>query len=329
MSRIATRITCIGVLVGVGFSVALPEATANPPKIRFPKVKKPVTGKVGGGKLKFKPPATTSQSVSPPAPQCTIKTSELIDTRIDIQAQVSLMRKLAGTKAQRREASSMFQAIKNGDLDGIYLNWRKAVADRGALMSPKKGWWDLIPTGSKSTCLLEPSGQDPMMIFRKDLTQVEVDAALTSAWNSCGLPLVAEPCAYDVDLTKPEDDPVECKVDKDCTDAGIGDFCATATNTCGITIGPPETIKPGVKPTGQRSTCFDAAKTTWLSSVKKCQDDEFPKLAQCTIENLASPSPVGLAKCLYKAYSDKESCKRKAFDAYEHQRTVVCPAKPI
>lgn len=338
ITRSLARLAALGLFAGLGFSsvtsdagaasrpLRLPSAKTKKPKkkrLRLPGSKKKKTKKKKGLRLPgAKKKSAPVQSVSPPAPTCTIKTSELLDQRIDIKAQVSLMRKLAGSRAQRREASSMFLAIKDGTLDGMLLNWRKAVADRGASMTPQKGWWQLIPSGQTSTCLQEPAGADPMIIFRKNMTQPQVDAALSSAWKQCGLPLVKEPCAYDVDLTKPKDDPIECTTDKDCTDKGIGDFCNTSRNTCGINVGGHTVTGK----TGKRAKCYDQAKKTWLKSVKTCQNDEFPRLAECTLEN--ATNPLGLAKCLHDSYKEKESCKRDAFGAYEYKRKTVCPGKP-
>ena len=314
------RFGMIGLCAGLGVSFGTGTAEAAPKKKIMPRK---------AFKLKIRRVGSKSKKVSPPAPACTIKTSEILDQRIDIKAQTSLMRRLSRSHADRRLASSMFQAVKQGKLAGILLNWRKAVADRGARMSPQKGWWDLIPTGKLSTCLRQPGNEPPMIIFRKDLSDAQVDAVLASAWNECRLPLVREPCAYDVDLVKPQDDPVECKTDADCIQKGIGDFCNTSLNLCGINVPGPGPITPSKPKTGQRAKCFDQAHATWRAGVTSCENAEAPKLAKCALDHFLSPDPLGLAKCLLDSASEKESCKRQKFNEYEHKRKHVCPKKPV
>ncbi len=184
-----------------------------------PGTKRPGTKKPGG-----------NESVTPPK-ACTIKTSDIINKKVDIGAQYSLMRKMSGDLYSRVEASSMLKAIEDGRLAGIFLPPRKAVSDRGKRMSPPKGYWQMIPKGKASTCLKQPAGEPPMILYRTNQTPGQIDAALTSAWKECGLLNLPDPCEYVVNLHKPQ---VECNTDQDCITKKIGDFCNTETNTCGV-----------------------------------------------------------------------------------------------
>ncbi len=167
---------------------------------------------------------------------------DFVHKKIDIGAQYSLMRKMAGDRESQLEATSIFMAIEDGRLAGIYLPPRKPVSDRGARMKPQRGYWDLIPKGKNSICLQEPAGEQPMIIYREKLSKAQIDAALTTAWMECGLANVPEPCGYTV-IHKPPPD-VECNTDKDCIDKGKGDFCNTQLHICGVDFPDDEVIGP-------------------------------------------------------------------------------------
>ncbi len=154
---------------------------------------------------------------------CTWKESDIIDPHIEVSAQKLLMSKMSQGGSGAKQASAMISAVKSGDLAGIYLNSRKAVADRGQQLSPPVGWWDLIPTGKNSTCLLQPSAEPPMIIFRSNLSQAQLDQALSSAWSQCGLPTPTT-CGYKDDMGPPPAK-AECTHEASCIFEGKGNYC--------------------------------------------------------------------------------------------------------
>jgi hypothetical protein len=138
-----------------------------------------------------------------PGEYCVWKTSDIIDARIDIGAQYSLMRKMGDGPPVSRDASAMIGAIKSGELAGILLPPRQAVSERGQRMSPPRGYWQLIPSGQDSICLKEPAGEPPMIVYREKMTPDRIDRALSDAWRQCGLATPDPPCDYIVDRFKP------------------------------------------------------------------------------------------------------------------------------
>ncbi len=134
---------------------------------------------------------------------CEWRTSDIIDPRISIGAQTSLMRKMADGPPTSLSASAMIGAIKRGHLAGILLPPTQAVSDRGARMQPPRGHWDLIPAGQNSICLQEPAGESPMIVYRTELEPWAIDAALDDAWAQCGLQTPNPPCDYVVDRHRP------------------------------------------------------------------------------------------------------------------------------
>lgn len=185
-----------------------------------------------------------SDPTPPPANNavCTLDSMDFVHKKIDIGAQYSLMRKMAGDRESQLEATSIFMAIEDGRLAGIYLPPRKPVSDRGRRMKPQRGYWDMIPKGKDSVCLKKPAGEPPMIIYREKLSKARVDAALTAAWADCGLANVPEPCDYTV-IHKPPPQ-VECNTDQDCIDKNKGDFCNTQLHVCGVNFPDDELIGP-------------------------------------------------------------------------------------
>ena len=177
----------------------------------------------------------TSASI---APSCEIRTSEIIRTQIDIGAQYSMMRKMSGDHASRLEASSIMHALDTGALEAVLLPPRKAVSDRGRRMTPQQGYWTMIPKGKNSVCLKEPAGEPPMILYRENLEASQIDAAISEAWNDCGIEPLRRPCEYIVDLHKPDWD---CTTDEECRQRHKSDlyFCSPDTHTCGVDL--PET----------------------------------------------------------------------------------------
>jgi hypothetical protein len=317
-----TRLALVAVAAGLA-GPAVTTAAAAPVKRTTKKTTKAIA------KPLTKPGAGNQTTL----PACWIKTSDILDKRIDIGAQYSLMRKMGGTFEQRREASSMITAVKKGELAGILLPPRKAVSDRGQRMSPPTPYWEMIPKGQNAVCLKQPAGEPPMIVYRENMSDPNVDAALSDGWSQCGLRLLREPCGYEVDLVKPEEKKLECETHADCESKKIGNFC-TDRNTCEYHF--PDGGISGKPPTGERGKCYDEAKRTQRTKQKACEAEEFTSLARCTSSYLISegkkpgdPSnKVKLAGCILKGALEKEKCKRAAYDEYEHQRKHVCPSKP-
>ncbi|MDH5426731.1 MAG: hypothetical protein OEZ57_04850 [Nitrospirota bacterium] len=200
--------------------ITIPNSQLTKPRIpiRRPQTKKPPSPPPTGG---TKDPlgendGSQGQPVSPPASQCVVKTSDIVfDPQIDIgdndgsgeSAKQSLLRMLShGTVEQRRAASGMVQAIKSQRLAGIFQWNKQAVSVRSQALTPPRGPWDLIPKGQLSTCLREPIGDAPMIIYsRQPMHPSMLDQALVIAWGQCGLPTPNSPCQYVGDMgNKPQ-----------------------------------------------------------------------------------------------------------------------------
>ena len=152
----------------------------------------------------------------PPVPQCTVKTSDIVHSlKIDIgnndsqttSAKQSLFRMMIhGDVEARRDASGMVKATENGTLAGIFQRNKGPVSARGQRMTPKKGWWELIPEGQLGMCLKEPKSEFPMIIYREqEMSTSQLDTMLRQAWHQCDLPALPFPCVYQKDLgNKPQ-----------------------------------------------------------------------------------------------------------------------------
>lgn len=268
-----------------------------------------------------------------PITECTIGTNDLIHEKIDVSAQVSMMRKMSGSAASRAEASSIYHAIEVGRLAGIYLPPRGVVSARGRMMSPQKGYWQLIPKGELSTCVVGPDGEAPMIVYRENLAPSQIDAAISSAWKSCGLPQVTHQCTYDRNLERPPEKESECESDDDCLAIpGAGNKCNLETNTCFHEFGPghidtceqprctpgiPATVDPQCGMTVTRelreclpvpgevcgvcenagkgaSACHKQNERKHHAEIRKCKDEHSPaKTAGYTAKCLAQ-----MAKCV-------------------------------
>ncbi len=131
-------------------------------------------------------------------------TQDVIDQRISVDAQYSLIRMCRSQdNAKRDDVTSMLSAIiDDGTLAGIYqVNHQPPAMRAGALGT---GWWNLIPKGNDSTCVKGMGGRGksaPMIVYRKNIGPYKsrVDQALKTAWRMCkdvyGLPARAGiPC---------------------------------------------------------------------------------------------------------------------------------------
>jgi len=119
---------------------------------------------------------------------------ELIDERIDLNAQRSLLRISKTNRVV--EAKLMFKAVKSGVLGGIY----KADTQIPALRAVRMGtlWFNLIEKGRDSRCLKVPQGEKPIIVFRKSLVEpqtkaIAMDAALLSGFSACGFKATVPP----------------------------------------------------------------------------------------------------------------------------------------
>jgi hypothetical protein len=153
---------------------------------------------------------------------CIWKTTDIMDHRIDIGAQRSLMRQMSEGPPESREASAMIGAVKEGTLAGILLPPRQAVAERAQRLEPPKNYGDLL-SGRNSICLREPAGEPPMIVYRQNLEPEQIDEALHTAWAECDLPTPEPPCLYVVDAWAPRK---ECTDDNECTLKGLGWVCS-------------------------------------------------------------------------------------------------------
>src|SRR6266542_624132 len=129
----------------------------------------------------------------------TYTTKDVIDNRISIPAQHSLVR-LSKNPATSVDAVGMLEEVKAGRLAGIFcVNWQNA-AQRAIRLG--KSWWTVIPRGEDAVLLLDPDdlmGGPPMVAFRRELdpdcgligreeksapSPARLDAALRKAWLS-------------------------------------------------------------------------------------------------------------------------------------------------
>ena len=142
--------------------------------------------------------------LTPIVDACVWRTSDIIDPRIDIGAQKSLMRKMSRGEPTSLDASAMIGAIKDETLAGILLPSRRPVSERAQRLGRTAA--DLIPPGQRSTCVREPEGEAPLIVYRGGNAD-HVDAALSEAWSECGLPTPEPACDYIVDRRPPPPPP--------------------------------------------------------------------------------------------------------------------------
>jgi len=133
----------------------------------------------------------------------TYSTKDVIDSRISVPAQHSLVR-LSKNPSTNADAVGMLEEIKAGRLAGIYcVNWKKA-AQRALRFG--KTWWTVIPRDEDAVLMLDPdnlSSGPPLIAFRRELdprpeqgcgllpnerpvppSPTRLDAALLRAWVS-------------------------------------------------------------------------------------------------------------------------------------------------
>lgn len=125
-----------------------------------------------------------------PVPPWTPK--DVLDARIDVQAQYALFRMLKGTPAQRVDASHMLSAVKSGALQGIYQENQKVPALRAQALGT---WWGrILPRGVEGICMTEPASKPPVVAMRQGTPtdKARYDRSLAAARGQC-LVLIAWP----------------------------------------------------------------------------------------------------------------------------------------
>jgi hypothetical protein len=145
------------------------------------------------------PPAITEPFTVPGAEILPVAESEpwttqdVIDERIDVQAQYALMRMFAGEPLERVHASNILSAVKSEALGGIYQEDQQVPALRAQSLG--YGWWEILPKPQGGVridgiCMTEPSTRPPILVMRRkaENSHAAYDKALQDAWLACGLP---------------------------------------------------------------------------------------------------------------------------------------------
>lgn len=111
---------------------------------------------------------------------------DIIDPRIDVFAQRSLLRLLKGDPGARADAEGMICAVKRGELAGIYKEDERVPALWAATMG--LGWWQLIPKGEDVTLIARPdNSRSYLIVFRRQAeirsNPARIDPALRTVWT--------------------------------------------------------------------------------------------------------------------------------------------------
>ena len=159
-------------------------------------------------------------------------TQDIIDARIDVHAQYSLMRMFGGDAFERYDASAMLSAVKSGELAGIYIVDQRAAALRAQEIG--KSWWTVLPSGIDAICLTQPESKPPLIAFSKSAHKDQhlLDSALRSAWASCGLE-AAPPRPYTATLP-----PKQPRETRPCAEVGDGAPSIVVTVVDALTLNP-------------------------------------------------------------------------------------------
>ena len=134
------------------------------------------------------PPPLPPLPPPPSAPQPPWTPKDVMDARIDVQAQYALFRMLKGDPAQRIDASHLLSAVKEGALKGIYQEDQQVPAMRAQELGT---WWgQILPKGTDATCLTQPPSKPPILVMRRGAPpdKERYDDALSSAWAQCLIP---------------------------------------------------------------------------------------------------------------------------------------------
>jgi hypothetical protein len=140
------------------------------------------------GRAPSTPPPAQPLPPPPSAPQPPWTPKEVMDARIDVQAQYALFRMLKGSPAQKIDASHLLSATKEGALSGIYQEDQQVPAMRAQELG--KWWGQILPKGTDATCLTQPPSKPPIVVMRRGAPsdKQHYDDALSSAWAQCLVP---------------------------------------------------------------------------------------------------------------------------------------------
>jgi hypothetical protein len=147
--------------------------------------------------------AVTVALAAPAAAREEWRTEDILDERIGVAAQQSLMRVFGDPgSAAAADASAMLSALEDGGLGGILESDRELVAKRAVALG--KAYWTIFPEGADAICLLEPEGEKPLIAYKKQAAEPpgRLDEALRKAWRECGIE-AAPPLPYRETIRKP------------------------------------------------------------------------------------------------------------------------------
>jgi acetylornithine deacetylase/succinyl-diaminopimelate desuccinylase-like protein len=116
--------------------------------------------------------------------------NEVINPRIDVGGQKSLLRMMKGDQGSRAAATGMLEAIKSGQLAGIYGDDLLAAVKVAQKLGTVR--WELVPGGEDAAVVVDPANPltaPPTIIFRGDTPDIRLipsrlDPALRKAWAS-------------------------------------------------------------------------------------------------------------------------------------------------
>lgn len=170
----------LGLTVGVGMA-ASPISTAH---AALPKLKPPPKKNVQNlrpGLTKIKPTVPKAEPVPEPW-----KTTDIIDSRIDVSAQYALMRMFRGSLFEQYTASQILSAVKDGRVGGVYIADQKVPA----LQAKAAGdtWWTMVPKWASMICYEKPANKSPLMVMAKGVEKQPqiLDEAMSQAFWACG-----------------------------------------------------------------------------------------------------------------------------------------------
>lgn len=126
------------------------------------------------------------------------RTEDLIDERLDVDVQYSLMRMFRSEDFERTvTASDLLSALHAGELAGVVRADRRAAAALAEALG-KSSWIELGPKVFQALCISPPAPTGgerdarpaPWIVYRPGLAAdgEKLDRALVMAFDSCGLP---------------------------------------------------------------------------------------------------------------------------------------------
>lgn len=109
--------------------------------------------------------------------------SDLIDSRLTVYAQRSLLRLLKGSLVEQKVAADLITSVKTGDMEGVYVVNQVKPVQRAREIGTY--WWQLIPKGVSIICMVEPKDRAPLLAFSIAAirTDKRVDAGLMRGWE--------------------------------------------------------------------------------------------------------------------------------------------------